>query len=455
MTVLDDALPTTGRTTLRIGSLPHDPRQDTQQILDHVDRLRRASPHILGYPGNRAFDFTNLALALAVIPNNVGDPDAGDPDDITHTKAYEQAVVDFLTRIAHGDPASTYEHMTASSTEGLLFGLYTARRRLPRAPLYASDQAHFSIHKCAALLRVDLVTIPSLPDGSMDPAALHAACRARRRRDTLSGRLTPRGAIVLATIGTTMTGSYDNPIALRQAAAVAGDVHVHADAACGGLLAAYAPTPRPWGFDASSDSMQISLHKVIGSPVPAGVVLTRAELVPDQHAGAYVGAISDRTLSCSRSGLAPLIAWSALRRIGEAGLCAQVRRCQETAAYAVDRLTAIGQNPWRFDESSITVLFDRPPRAVLERWHLASEGTRSHLVTVSHVTRRAIDALCRDLSHGPAHLMWSCAGGPGARPRTLTLDRMGRARSGRVIHQRTPRGIGSQHRAARAEVVDL
>ncbi|MEU1621492.1 pyridoxal-dependent decarboxylase [Streptomyces sp. NPDC005722] len=401
MTVLDDALPTTGRTTLQIGSLPHDSGQDTRQVLDLVDRLRRENPRILGYPGNRAFDFTDLAPALAVIPNNVGDPTAGDPDDVTHTKPYEQAVVDFLTRVARGEPEDTYGYMTASSTEGLLAGLYTARRRLPRAPLYASDQAHFSVHKCAALLRVELVTIPSLPDGSMDPAALHAACRARRRRDTLSGRLAPRGAIVLATIGTTMTGSCDNPIALRAAATAAGEVHVHADAACGGLLAAYAPTPRSWGFDAGSDSLQISLHKVIGSPVPAGVVLTRSELVPDQHAGAYVGGISDRTLSCSRSGLAPLIAWSALRRTGEAGLCAQVRRCQETAAYAVERLEALGWHPWRFDESSITVVFDRPSRQVLDRWHLASEGTRSHLVTVSHVTRRAIDALCRDLIHEP------------------------------------------------------
>ncbi|MFF3950575.1 hypothetical protein ACFYYN_38070 [Streptomyces sp. NPDC001902] len=132
--------------------------------------------------------------------------------------------------------------------------------------------------------------------------------------------------------------------------------------------------------------------------MPAGVVLTRSEVVPDQHAGAYVGAISDRTLSCSRSGLAPLIAWSALRRSGEAGLCAQVRRCQETAAYAVERLEALGWNPWRFDESSITVVFDRPPQRVIEGWHLASEGTRSHLVTVSHVTRRTIDALCEDLA---------------------------------------------------------
>ncbi|MFF3256448.1 pyridoxal-dependent decarboxylase [Actinacidiphila glaucinigra] len=330
--------------------------------------------------------------------NNVGDPD----DDhhfanVTHTKPFERAVVDFITRIAHGDPNQVYGYMSASSSEGLLWGLYTARRRLPRAVLYASDQAHFSVHKVSDLLRTELVTVPSLPDGSMDPDALHAACAARRRRDLFTGRLAPRGAIVVATIGTTMTGSCDDPIALREAAAAAGDVHVHADAACGGLLAAYAPNPKPWGFDAHVDSLQLSIHKVIGSPVPSGVVLARADLVPDQLAGAYVGSVSDRTLGCSRSGLAPLLAWAALRGLGEAGLCALVRRCQDTAAYAVDRLNEIGWQPWRYDESSITVTFNRPRQHVIDRWHLASEGNRCHLVAVSHLTRRSVDALCDDL----------------------------------------------------------
>ncbi|SNT34110.1 pyridoxal-dependent decarboxylase [Actinacidiphila glaucinigra] len=386
------------RVTLGIGALPHDVDRDALHLLDLVARLKSESPRILGYPGNRAFDYSFLAPALAVIPNNVGDPDSSDPDDITHTKPYEAAVVRFLTDVAHGDPQRTYGYMTASSTEGILFGLHIARRRLPRAPIYVSDQAHFSIRKCADLLRAELVTIPSRPDGSMDPDALHVACLSRRRRDLLTGRMSPRGAIVLATIGTTMTGALDNPIALRAMAAAAGEVHVHADAALGGLLAAYAPTPRPWDFSAGVDSLQMSMHKLLGSPVPGGVVLARADLVPAQKAGAYVGSVSDRTLSCSRSGLAPLIAWHGLRRLGEAGLCARVRRCQETAAYAINRLQELGWRAWRADPSSITVVFDRPAQAVVDRWHLScDEAGRCHLVTVPHVTRHSINALCDDL----------------------------------------------------------
>ncbi|MEU4098048.1 pyridoxal-dependent decarboxylase [Streptomyces sp. NPDC026673] len=384
-------------TTLRIGALPHDAQRDTEHLLDRIAQLKRASPGILGYPGNRDFDFSALGSALAVIPNNVGDPDDGDASDVTHTKVYEREVIAFLTQVAHGDPDHVYGCFCSSSSEGILFGLYTARRRLPRAPIYASSQAHYSIRKAADLLRTELVTVPSRPNGTMDPDALHDACVARRRRDLLTGRLAPRGAIVVATIGSTMTGSLDDPVQLRTAAAAAGEVHIHADAACGGLLAAFAENPRPWDFDAGVDSLQLSTHKVLGSPIPAGVVLARADLIPAGRAGEYVGSVSDRTLGCSRSGLAPLLTWAALRRLGTTGLCAQVRRCQETAAYAMQRLEESGWQPWRFDDSSITVVFDRPPQHIVDRWHLACVGDRCHLVAVSHVTRTSIDALCEEL----------------------------------------------------------
>jgi histidine decarboxylase len=139
----------------------------------------------------------------------------------------------------------------------------------------------------------------------------------------------------------------------------------------------------------------ISGHKLIGMPVACGVVLARSAHVAAARGGEYTGA-TDSTLACSRSGLAALLLWRALRQSGREGLDAQVRGALGVAAYAEQRLAQSGCHPWRHP-ASITVVFDRPSAEICAKWHLCTEGMRAHIVTVPHVTRSAVDELCRDI----------------------------------------------------------
>lgn len=222
----------------------------------------------------------------------------------------------------------------------------------------------------------------------MDPGDLR--CKLHQQTDQFPG------AIVLATIGTTMRGAYDDVTLLRDAAAMFGDVYVHADAALGGFIAAHAPSLPRWSFRHGADSVSISGHKMIGMPVPCGVVLARRHLVPDVSSAEYVQA-TDRTLGCSRSGLAAVLMWSALRRLGYTGMRTRVLGCLDVARYAADRLAEAGTRPSR-PTDSVVVCFDRPTPEIVDRWHLACEGDRAHIVTVAHVDRAAVDELCADLS---------------------------------------------------------
>jgi histidine decarboxylase len=379
---------------LHIGAGPADPAADTARLLDLADALRREAPRVLGFPGNLDFDFSDLGPALSVLINNVGDPTSTDASDV-HTKAYEQAVVHFLAQTAGAGADDIYGYVTTGGTEGILFGLATARRRLPHAHIYASDQAHYSVAKAANLLGLTLVTLPSTDDGTLDPESLKAASFFHRRIRPHGGR--GPGAIVVATIGTTMRGAYDDVTELRRAAEAAGDVYVHADAASGGLIAAHAPSAPRWNFTHGADSISISGHKIIGAPVPCGVVLARKDLVDEPVIASEYTNASARTLGCSRSGLAALLLWSALRRLGHTGLRAHILRCLEVAEYAVTQLERTGAHPTRTTDS-LTVCMDRPADWIVRKYHLACQGTRAHVITVGHVTRAVLDELCQDLT---------------------------------------------------------
>lgn len=379
---------------LRIGVQPSDAETDTATVLSWAQALKAEQANVLGFPGSLDFDFTRLAPLLGVLANNVGDPSAADASAI-HAKAYEQAVTDFVARTAGTDPDDLYGYVTTGGSEGILFGLSTARHTLPRAPIYASDQAHYAVGKAARILGMDLITVASRPDGTMDPEDLAIKLLTQLL-------ITPRkgqhpGAIILATIGTTMQGAYDDVTALKAVASKSGAVYVHADAALGGFIAAHAPSRPRWSFPHGADSVSVSGHKLLGMPVPCGIVLARRELVPDASSAEYVKA-SDRTLGCSRSGLAAVLMWSALRQLGHAGMRERVLNCLNTAAYATQKLSEAGANPTRPTDSAV-VCFDRPDPATVDRWHLACEGDRAHIVTVAHVDRAAIDALCTDLAH--------------------------------------------------------
>lgn len=386
MTSALTAPPTLG--SLVIGAEPCDAGIDA----DHVRALLAHQQHTeqltIGFPGNLNFDYSEFAGLLGVLLNNVGDPESPDSSDVG-TKLYEQEVIDFLAELFGARPSQVYGYVTSSGTAASEFGIYTGRQRLPQAALFYSSQAHYTIPLIAEKLRIRAVEVPCGPDGGMNPAALDAAC-ASRRGD---------GAIVVATVGTTMTGASDHVAVLRRAAAAAGEVHTHVDGALGGLVAAVTDELPDCGFAAGADSIAVSGHKLIGAPMPCGVALARAAHVMPTRTGAYTAA-TNHTLGCSRSGLAALLLWVALRRRGRSGLAAMVAGCLDAAEYARRRLDELGWRPHRYP-GSLIITFDSPPPHVCRRWRLPAVGGRAHLVAVEHVTRARLEAFFQDLT-GPA-----------------------------------------------------
>lgn len=173
--------------------------------------------------------------------------------------------------------------------------------------------------------------------------------------------------------------------------------YIHGDAALNGMILPFVPDPKPYRFSDGVDSLSVSGHKLIGSPIPSGIVLARKQNV-DRIARSieYVGAL-DTTLTGSRNALSPLYLWYAIKRYGRQGFADIVHRSLELADYAIAKFKEAGIEAWR-NPNSITVVFPRPPAAIMRRWQIAPYRKIAHIITLPHVDEQTTDRLVDDIA---------------------------------------------------------
>lgn len=363
------------------------PRTDQMQLDLLAERLRHSAATELGYPSAMDLDYSDLAPFLSLNLNNIGDP-FGSSTCQLNTHAFEREVVSFYAGLTRAPDDGWWGYVSNGGTEGNLYGLYLARERYPNAITYFSQDSHYSVAKSLRFLKMPHIMIRSQPHGEIDYEDLRETMRIRRD-------VPP---IIFANIGTTMKEARDDIGRIRgimQELALE-NFYIHSDAAlCGGFAAWLQPRPS-WDFTDGADSIAISGHKFLGTPVPCGIVLARREHVERiSHAVAYIGSV-DTTISGSRNGLTPLMLWYAIRALGIEGMQERLQHALETAAYAEQRMRAFGLDAWR-NPSALTVVFPQPAREICSKWQLASSGGISHLICMPHVTRQQIDDFMVDL----------------------------------------------------------
>ncbi|GIM93209.1 hypothetical protein Ato02nite_050020 [Paractinoplanes toevensis] len=350
-----------------------------------LDRLTVAAPTNIGFPAAVDIDYRPLAPFLRYMINNVGSP-AEDTTYPAHAKDLERDVLAWFATLFRA-PAGWTGYMTSGGTEGTMSGLLHARTAYPRATIYASSSCHYSVPKICGLLGMPMVQIPAGPRGHLD-------CEILRRE---AARRRGQPAIVVATIGTTMTEAVDDVPRVHAALNAAGirQRWIHADAALAGIPLAL--TGRH-DFDLApggADSLSISGHKWWGTPIPCGVTLTRR---PQHRPGQRVDYIGSRdtTITGSRAGLAALMLWHAITRHDPAGHRLRVDRARDAANYARRSLAVVGWECWR-NPDALTVMLRPLPKPLRPRWPLPIEQGWSHLICMPGTGREQIDSLVKEL----------------------------------------------------------
>jgi histidine decarboxylase len=359
---------------------------DMQRLDSLYERFKALQRHSIGYPTNELFSYHDLDRFLDFSLNNVGDPYAGS-NYAQNTHDFEREVVDEFASLTGAPEGSYWGYVTNGGTEGNMYGLYLARELLPEGVVYFSEDTHYSVAKILRLQHTRNIMIRSQENGEMDYEDLLESVRLHRDAPP----------IIFANIGTTMKGAADNLGIIRGLLEdlALPNYYIHADAALSGMILPFVDDAQPWSFAGGADSIAISGHKMLGSPIPCGVALAKKRHVERiARSVEYVGVL-DTTISGSRNAFTPLVLWTALRKLGRDGFRAVVQECLKVAQYAVERLRDAGVDAWR-NPHSLTVVFPRPPASLFQKWVIAPHKKIGHIITMPHVTRDIIDEFVAD-----------------------------------------------------------
>ena len=280
----------------------------TQKRLNGLLRdFESLKPQLVGYPCNQNFDYSALLPFLSYCPNNVGDP-FHDSNFRSNTHEFEREVVGLFADMMHLSRDEAWGYVTSGGTEGNMYGLYIGREMFPDGVVYFSQDTHYSVVKILRVLKSRNIMIKSQDNGEIDYEDLYETIRINRDSPV----------IFIANIGTTMKGAVDDVGRVRKILddLVITNFYIHADAALSGMVLPFVDEPQPYGFDAGFDSVAVSGHKMIGSPMPCGVALTKREYVGRiARSIEYVGVL-DTTLTGSRNAITPLMLWYAFEQHG-------------------------------------------------------------------------------------------------------------------------------------------
>ncbi len=178
-----------------------------------------------------------------------------------------------------------------------LEALWVAGQLQPGKTILASEQAHYTHKRISAVLQLPCEAVACDAQGRMDMTALEQRLK--------KGNI---GAVV-ATLGTTATGSVDSLLEILQLREKYG-FRIHGDAAYGGYytLVSNLDTAASQSFAriAEVDSIVIDPHKHGLQPYGCGCVLFR-----DPSVGSYTSTIRRTHISAPQNYTSAKSAWSA------------------------------------------------------------------------------------------------------------------------------------------------
>lgn len=328
----------------------------------YAEVARGVIPYAMGNVHPRFFSWymgaSDLTGALADFLAAVDGSNLGGGD--TAAAAVDRQVTDWIRQMM-GFPEAASAALVSGGSMANIIGLTAARNAMAGVDLrhegldalpqplafYASDQVHSCHKKAMNLLGLGLKAlrmVPSDGDYRMDLAALDAMIRADLARGI-------RPACVIATAGTTNTGSVDDLNGVADLCRLHG-AWLHVDGCIGALLAIAPESAHLVAGLNRADSLALDLHKGLHAPFDVGCVVIRdrrlhretfaeeAEYLEQAERGlAAVEFLHHYTLETTR-GFRALKLWMMLKHHGVARFGALIDRNVGQARHLAARVEA-------------------------------------------------------------------------------------------------------------------
>ncbi|WP_415328763.1 histidine decarboxylase [Chryseobacterium sp. MMS23-Vi53] len=364
----------------------------TTDELAKIDQLEnyliKKTNHFFGYPVTFDFDYSCLYKFLKYPMNNIGDSYYEGGSYQINTHDFEREVIDFYAQLFNAPENDYWGYITNGSTEGNLYALYLTKRLYPSGVVYFSEECHYSIEKNIDLLSLRSEKIKALENGEIDYSDLEKKIKENK---TLP-------AILIANIGTTVKEAKDDIKKIQKILKIhkIKDHYIHCDAAFCGSFAQFL-TPKPsFDFSEGADSIIISGHKFIGSPIPCGIIIVRKS--NKEKVSNYVNIIDslDDTITGSRNAISALFMWYAIKTIGKEGLKSKLLKCLKLTSYTFEKILNLEVKAWR-NPNALTILIPRVSKKLQNKWQVATHGELSHIIIKPGITKNMIDKFLLDL----------------------------------------------------------
>jgi len=276
-------------------------------------------------------------------------------------------------------------HLCGGGTMANLEALWVAGQLRPGATIVASEQSHYTHKRISGVLGLNFESIPCDTNGRMDLAALQNSLE--------------RGGIgtVVATIGTTSTGSVD-PLPQILDLRNRYGFRSHADAAYGGYFGLVdnlrTETSEAYGRVTDVDSIVVDPHKHGLQPYGCGCVLFRDPAVGSlyKHESPYTYFTSTElhlgeiSLECSRPGAAAVALWATMKLLPlqkDGEFASMLSRSREAAVLLYDKLRTDARFVAAFAPELDIVIWAQRASRVSEASEIArrifTEAARHHL----------------------------------------------------------------------------
>ncbi len=336
--------------------------------------------------------YTHILSSMCTTPHPVAvrahtlfmETNLGDPGLFPGTVQVEDALIRSFAELYHEPAAGGCT--TSGGTESNIQVLRIAKAEHPGENLniIVPASAHFSFEKACRMMDLEMRIAP-LDD------------RFRMEPDSTAELIDDHTCCLVAIAGTTEYGMVDPVPELGRIAESEG-IHLHVDAAFGGLVLPFIKDSPPFDFSVPGvSSISVDPHKMGMSTIPAGVLMVRNEecfsnlLVQTP----YLTVKQAYSLTGTRPGASVAGAYAVLAYHGQSGMEAVVNGCMENTRRLIDGMEAFGISRRVTPDVNVATF---EGRKVPKPWIVSyTRNGDLRIVCMPHVTRDTIEAFLEDI----------------------------------------------------------